>query len=145
MQLARAYSSPQRYYSMSSQIRKQRNEYYQILEKSQKGDLDITEWLKWYLLCLQNAADETEQTLQDVLKRVEFWDKHASLALNARQRTMLERMQEGFFGNLSSSKWAKITKCSQDTAGRDIADLAEKGILKKSDSGGRSTNYELLW
>lgn len=145
MQLARADDSPHRYYSMSSQIRKRRNEYYQILEKSQKGDLDITEWLKWYLLCLKHAAEDTENTLVDVLKRVDFWDKHGSTALNARQRTMVERMQEGFFGNLSSSKWAKMTKSSQDTAGRDIADLIEKGILKKSESGGRSTRYELLW
>ncbi|SDE33741.1 Fic family protein [Dyadobacter soli] len=145
MQLARADDSAHRYYSMSSQIRKRRNDYYQILEKSQKGDLDITEWLKWYLLCLESAAEETEQTLQDVLKRVEFWDKHASVSLNARQRTMIARMQEGFFGNLSSSKWAKMTKSSQDTAGRDIADLIEKGMLKKTDSGGRSTRYELLW
>lgn len=145
MQLARAENTAQRYYSMSSQITKRRNEYYQILEKSQKGDLDITAWLGWYLSCLKSAAEETETTLSSVLHRVDFWDKHASTALNVRQRTMVERMQENFFGNLSSSKWAKMTKCSQDTATRDINDLVEKGILKKSGSGGRSTRYELIW
>ncbi len=145
MQLARADNSPQRYYSMSSQIRKRRNEYYHILEKSQKSDLDITEWLEWYLLCLKNAAEETGNILSSVLRRVNFWDKHASVPLNTRQRTMVERVQEDFFGNLSSSKWAKMTKCSQDTATRDITDLVAKGILRKSESGGRSTRYELVW
>lgn len=145
MQLARADKSAQRYYSMSSQIRKRRKEYYQILEKTQKGDLDITGWLEWYLLCLKDAVTATEETLVTVLKRVDFWDKHTSTDLNTRQRTMITRMQEDFFGNLSSSKWAKMTKCSQDTATRDINDLVEKGIFQKSDSGGRSTRYELIW
>ncbi|GGM98474.1 cell division protein Fic [Dyadobacter beijingensis] len=145
MQLARADDSTQRYYSMSSQIRRQRNEYYAILEKTQKGDLDITAWLEWFLLCLQASMKITATTLDAVLKRVHFWDKHASTALNARQRTMINKMQEGFFGQLSSSKWAKMVKSSQDTATRDIQDLVEKGVLKKSESGGRSTHYELLW
>jgi len=145
MQLARADKSAQRYYSMSSQIRKRRKEYYQILEKTQKGDLDITGWLEWYLLCLKDAVTATEETLVIVLKRVDFWDKHTSTDLNTRQRTMIARMQEDLFGNLSSSKWAKMTKCSQDTATRDINDLVEKGIFQKSDSGGRSTRYELIW
>ena len=145
MQLARADKSAQRYYSMSSQIRKRRKEYYQILEKTQKGDLDITGWLEWYLLCLKDAVTATEETLVIVLKRVDFWDKHTSTDLNTRQRTMITRMQEDLFGNLSSSKWAKMTKCSQDTATRDINDLVEKGIFQKSDSGGRSTRYELIW
>lgn len=145
MQLARAEKSAQRYYSVSSQIRKRRNEYYHILEKSQKSNLDITAWLAWYLSCLKSSAEETETTLSNVLRRVDFWDIHASKDLNARQRTMAERMQEGFFGSLSSSKWAKMTKCSQDTATRDINDLVEKGILRKSAAGGRSTSYELVW
>jgi Fic family protein len=145
MQLARADNSARRYYSMSSQIRKRRKEYYQILETTQKGDMNITGWLEWYLLCLKDAVTATEETLVAVLKRVDFWDKHTSIALNIRQRTMINRMQEAFFGSLSSSKWAKMTKCSQDTATRDINDLIEKGILQKSGSGGRSTRYELLW
>jgi Fic family protein len=145
MQLARADNSARRYYSMSSQIRKRRKEYYQILETTQKGDMNITGWLEWYLLCLKDAVTATEETLVAVLKRVDFWDKHTSTALNIRQRTMINRMQEAFFGSLSSSKWAKMTKCSQDTATRDINDLIEKGILQKSGSGGRSTRYELLW
>jgi Fic family protein len=145
MQLARADNSARRYYSMSSQIRKRRKEYYQILETIQKGDMNITGWLEWYLLCLKDAVTATEETLVAVLKRVDFWDKHTSTALNIRQRTMINRMQEAFFGSLSSSKWAKMTKCSQDTATRDINDLIEKGILQKSGSGGRSTRYELLW
>ncbi|PSL25749.1 Fic family protein [Dyadobacter jiangsuensis] len=145
MQLARADGSAQRYYSMSSQIRKRRKEYYHVLETAQKGDLDITGWLEWYLLCLKDAITSTEETLIAVLKRVDFWDKHTSTSLNTRQRVMINRMQEAFFGNLSSSKWAKMTKCSQDTATRDINDLIEKGILSKSDPGGRSTRYELLW
>jgi len=145
MQLARADRSLQRYYSMSSQIRKRRKEYYHILETTQKGDLDITAWLEWYLSCLKDAVTATEETLIAVLKRVDFWDKHASTALNPRQRAMINRMQEAFFGNLSSSKWAKMAKCSQDTATRDINDLVEKGILQKSHSGGRSTRYELIW
>lgn len=145
MQLARADDSTQRYYSMSSQIRKQRNEYYQILEKTQKGDLDITAWLEWFLRCLHESMKITETTLDAVLQRVHFWDKHASTPLNARQRLMISRMQEGFFGQLSSSKWAKMAKCSQDTATRDIQDLIEKGVLQKSGSGGRSTHYDLIW
>lgn len=145
MQLARADGSPRRYYSMSSQIRKKRNEYYNILEKTQKDDLDITAWLEWYLNCLRDALTTSDDTLGIVLKRVAFWDQHISTHLNARQRIIINRMQEDFFGILSSSKWAKIVKCSQDTAGRDIQDLIEKGILKKADAGGRSTSYELMW
>lgn len=145
MQLARGDGSAQRYYSMSSQIRKRRKEYYHILETTQKGDLDITGWLEWYLSCLKDAVTATEETLMVVLKRVDFWDKHSSTVLNARQRAMVNRMQEVFFGNLSSSKWAKMAKCSQDTATRDINDLVDKGVLQKSPSGGRSTHYELIW
>lgn len=145
MQLARADESTQRYYSMSSQIRNRRKEYYQVLETTQKGDMDITGWLEWYLLCLKDAVTAAEETLVSVLKRVDFWDNHVSAVLNTRQKTMINRMQEAFFGSLSSSKWAKMTKCSQDTATRDINDLVEKGVLQKSHSGGRSTRYELVW
>jgi len=145
MQLARADNSVLRYYSMSSQIRKRRKEYYHILETTQKGDLDITAWLEWYLSCLKDALTATDETLIAVLKRVNFWEKHTTTVLNARQRAMVNRMQEAFFGSLSSSKWAKMAKCSQDTATRDITDLVEKGVLLKSPSGGRSTRYELIW
>lgn len=145
MQLARADNSVLRYYSMSSQIRKRRKEYYHILETTQKGDLDITAWLEWYLSCLKDALTATDETLIAVLKRMNFWEKHTTTFLNARQRAMVNRMQEAFFGSLSSSKWAKMAKCSQDTATRDITDLVEKGVLLKSPSGGRSTRYELIW
>jgi len=145
MQLARSEENGQRYYSMSSQIRRRRNEYYEILEKTQRGDLDITDWLKWYLSCLSDALQSTDETLNKVLQRVAFWDKHANTELNPRQRLIINKMQEGFFGKLTSSKWAKMAKCSQDTAGRDIQDLVGKNVLFKEDGGGRSTGYGLVW
>ncbi|WP_439556744.1 Fic family protein [Dyadobacter sp.] len=145
MQLARAESSAQRYYSMSSQIRKRRNEYYAILEKTQKGDLDITDWLQWYLQCLKDSLNNTIETLDVVLQRTAFWDKNSETLLNARQILMIRKMQDDFFGKLTTSKWAKITKTSQDTASRDIQDLINKGILQKEEAGGRSTNYTLIW
>lgn len=145
MLLTRADGNARRYYSMSSQIRQRRNEYYAILEKTQKNGLDITEWLEWFLSCLHESLLTTDETLNIVLRRVEFWDKHATTQMNERQRLMVNKMQEDFFGKLSSSKWAKITKSSQDTAGRDIQDLVAKGILAKDIAGGRSTAYDLLW
>ncbi|QRR02064.1 Fic family protein [Dyadobacter sandarakinus] len=144
MQLARAEDSPERFYSMSAQIRQQRSEYYSILEKTQKGTLDITEWLKWYLACMRDAMKHTEETSAAVVKRVQFWDKHAETPMSDRQRRMINRMQEDFVGKLTSSKWAKMMKCSQDTASRDIQDLVTKGILEKEAAGGRSTNYRLI-
>ncbi|MCF0057997.1 Fic family protein [Dyadobacter sp. CY356] len=145
MQLARTEGSGERYYSMSSQIRKRRSEYYAILEKTQKGNLDITSWLQWFLLCMRDALQATEETLNVVLQRVAFWDKYADVPLNERQRLMIQKMQEDFFGKLTSSKWAKIMKCSQDTAGRDISDLIAKGLLTKDRGGGRSSAYLLVW
>lgn len=145
MQLARTEGSGERYYSISSQIRKRRNEYYAILEKTQKGYLDITHWLQWFLSCMRDALQETEETLNIVLQKVSFWDKHAATPLNERQRFMINKMQEDFFGKLTSSKWAKMMKCSQDTAGRDIQDLLSKNVLFKEDGGGRSTGYGLVW
>ncbi|WP_138482845.1 Fic family protein [Dyadobacter bucti] len=145
MQLARAEANSQRFYSMSAQIRQRRNEYYTVLEKTQKGTLDITDWLEWFLSCLKDALNVTNETLNSILQRVAFWDKNATVPLNERQRLLVTKMQEGFFGKLTTSKWAKIAKCSQDTAGRDIQDLIEKGILKKDGAGGRSTAYELIW
>lgn len=143
MQLARADGGSQRFYSMSAQIRVERNAYYTTLEKSQKGDMDLTDWLLWYLQCLDRALNATDQTLRNVLMKTKFWDRHANTPLNERQRKMINALFGEFFGKLSSSKWAKMTKCSADTALRDINDLIEKKILQKEASGGRSTNYVL--
>jgi Fic family protein len=143
MQLSRADQSKQRFYSMSSQIRTERKGYYDILEKTQEGSLDVTEWLDWFLNCLGRALANTNETLGAVLQKARFWEKHSRTALNDRQRTMLNKLLDGFEGKLTSSKWAKITKTSQDTAGRDITDLLNKDILLKEPGGGRSTSYLL--
>ncbi len=143
MQLARADESPQRFYSMSSQIRKERNAYYDILESTQKGDLDVTPWLEWFLSCLDRSLLATNDILAGVMKKAKFWDKHTGTSLNKRQRIMLERLLNGIEGKMTSSKWAKMTKCSQDTAARDIQDLINKDILIKEAAGGRSTSYVL--
>lgn len=143
MLLAQSDNSTQRFYSMSAQIRVERKRYYEILEKTQKGNLDITEWIEWFLNCLINALKATKFTLSKVLFKAEFWAKNSNISLNERQRLMLNRVLDGFKGKLTSQKWAKITKCSKDTAIRDINDLILKDILKKEDAGGRSTNYEL--
>lgn len=143
MQLARSEESPQRFYSMSAQIRQERKAYYDILEGTQKGDLDITEWLMWFLACLGRAFDGAETILAGVLGKARFWEAHAGDALNERQRDMLNRLLDGFEGKLTSSKWATIEKCSPDTALRDISDLLERGVLVKDEGGGRSTSYSL--
>jgi Fic family protein len=143
MLLARSDKSNLRFYSMSARIRTERKEYYRILEKTQKSDLDITEWLLWYLSCLLNALRSTESLLARVLSKAEFWRNNSDKILSERQRSMLNLLLEGFEGKLTTSKWAKINKCSADTALRDIQDLISKGILKKDESGGRSTNYLL--
>lgn len=143
MQLARADGTSHRFYSMSAQIRKERKEYYNILEITQKGSLDITRWLAWFLQCLDRAIAATDETLGGVLKKARFWEKHAATTLNERQRIMLNKLLDGFEGKLNTSKWAKITKTSQDTALRDIQDLIEKQILVKEMSGGRNTSYLL--
>jgi Fic family protein len=143
MALARSEASPQRFYSMSAQIRRERNAYYDILEAAQKSDLDITRWLSWLLACLNRAFDGAELILAGVLKTARFWEKHAGAAFNDRQREMLNRLLGDFEGKLTSSKWARIEKCSQDTALRDITDLVERGILKKDEGGGRSTSNSL--
>lgn len=142
MLLARADGSAQRFYSMSSQIRKERKVYYDILESTQRGSLDITEWLLWFLNCLMDALNSSNSTLAKVLHKAQFWEQHADTILNERQRLMLNKLLDGFDGKLTTSKWAKISKCSQDTALRDIQDLIDKKILRKETSGGRSTNYE---
>jgi len=143
MLLARADGIPQRYYSMSSQIRLERKEYYEILEKTQKGSLNVTEWLIWFLNCLLNALNSSERILNKVLFKHKFWNKYATEIQNERQKKMLNKLLDGFAGKLTTSKWAKINKCSQDTALRDIQSLIEKGIMQKDNAGGRSTNYEL--
>lgn len=142
--LARADGSPERFYSMSSQILVERKRYYKELQKVQHSSGDITEWLDWFLHCLKNALLETGNTLQKILHKAEFWNIHEKTSFNERQRLMLNKILNGFDGKLKSSKWAKIAKCSPDTALRDIKDLMEKGILRKEQQGGRSTNYELL-
>lgn len=143
MQLARADETPQRFYSMSAQIRTERNAYYTILENTQKGDIDITPWLEWFLECLGRSLDKVEDTLKGVHRKARFWESLAEVELNHRQKLMLNRLVDGFDGKLSSSKWAKITKSSADTALRDISDLIDKGLLIKEDAGGRSTSYIL--
>lgn len=144
MLLARADGISQRYYSMSSQIRVERKSYYEILEKTQQGSLDITDWLKWFLNCLLDALKASNLTLEKVMSKHYFWNKNTSLIQNERQKLMLNKLLDDFEGKLTSSKWAKITKCSPDTALRDIQDLMKKGILRKELAGGRSTNYELI-
>jgi Fic family protein len=144
MLLARSEDSAQRFYSLSNQILKEKKLYYEILQKVQYSDGDITEWLNWFLNCLYGALISTGETLKRVLYKADFWDKHKETNLNSRQRLMLNKLLDGFDGKLKTSKWAKISRCSADTALRDIKDLIEKGILKQEESGGRSTNYELL-
>lgn len=143
MALARSEGSAQRFYSMSAQIRAERGDYYDILESTQKGDLDITPWLAWFLDCLDRAFDGTERILASVFRKASFWETHAATAMNDRQRAMVNRLLAGFEGNLTTSKWAKIAKCSQDTALRDIEELVRHGVLAKGEGGGRSTNYLL--
>ena len=138
--LARAEQTNQRFYSMSAQIRKERNGYYDVLEKAQKGSLDITNWLLWYLETLLRAIENTEDTLSSVFNKAHFWQKFTDITFNERQKKILNRFLDGFEGKLTSSKWAKLCKCSQDTAGRDISELLDKGVLLKEGSG-RSTSY----
>jgi len=144
MLLAQSDKSNQRFYSMSAQIRLERKQYYEILEKTQKGNLDITNWIVWFLNCLINALKSTDSILTRVLFKADFWRKHIDTAINDRQRKLLNKLMDDFDGKLTSSKWAKIAKCSKDSAVRDINDLIEKGILQKEPAGGRSTNYELI-
>lgn len=144
--LARADGSPQRFYSLSAQIQRERKAYYDILERTQKQSLDVTEWLAWFLETLHRAVDQAQYTLDAVLAKTRFWQRCAapgSAPLNERQVKLVNRLLDGFEGKLTSSKWAAIAKCSPDTALRDITDLLARGVLRKSDAGGRSTSYEL--
>lgn len=139
--LARSEDSPQRFYSMSAQIRQERKAYYDLLEQTQKGSLDITAWLSWFLACLGRAIDNADEMLGAILRKARFWETHRTTSLNDRQRLMINKILDGFDGNLTTTKWAKIAKCSTDTALRDITALIDAGILKKSEVGSRSTFY----
>lgn len=141
--LARADGSPQRFYSLSAQIQRERKAYYDILERTQKGGLDVTEWLLWFLQTLEEALGLAHRTLDGVLVKARFWQRLSGTPMNPRQVKVVSRLLEGFEGKLTSSKWAAMTKCSPDTALRDINDLVQRGVLRRSDSGGRSTSYEL--
>jgi len=143
MLLARSEESPQRFYSLSNQLHTEKKVYDEVLQKVQHSSGYITEWLHWFLTCLYRALETTEVTLKKVLQKADFWDKHKETVLNHWQRHMLNKLLDGFDGKLKTSKWAKITKCSPDTALRDIKDLIEKGILQQEEPGGRSTNYDL--
>jgi Fic family protein len=141
--LARSEHSSQRFYSMSAQIRRERAAYYNILEQTQKATMDVTAWMEWFLACLGRAIDGAQTTLAAVLSKARFWEPLRAVPLNERQRLMLNRLLDGFEGKLTTSKWAKIAKCSSDTALRDILDLVERGILVRNPQGGRSTSYAL--
>lgn len=141
--LARSEKSPQRFYSMSSQIRVERTAYYDSLERTQKGDVDISDWLVWFLGCLQRAITGAQGLLSAVLDKARFWERATAHALNDRQIRVLNRLLDGFEGKLTSSKWAILAKCSQDTANRDIAALIDMGLLRRGEGGGRSTHYEI--
>lgn len=144
MILAQSDGQSYRFYSMSTQIRNERKEYYNILEQTQKGKLEITDWLHWFLNCMLNALEASDSLLSHVIFKHDFWAKNTSLLANDRQKKVLNKLLDGFEGKLTTTKWARITKCSQDTALRDIQDLIDKQILYKLPSGGRSTSYDLL-
>jgi Fic family protein len=143
MALARSEGSSQRFYSMSAQIRRERDDYYRMLERTQRGGLDVTAWQEWFLGCLLRAMEDSQQILGGVLDKARFWERFAKEPLHARQIKVLNRLLDGFEGKLTTSKWAALAKCSQDTAYRDILDLVERGALKKDPGGGRSTSYSL--
>lgn len=144
MVLARSEKTGQRFYSMSAQLCREHKVYYETLEWTQKGGLDITRWQDWFLNCLGRAIDGAQETLGAALGKSRFWERFATEALNERQIKVLNRLLDGFEGKLTTSKWAKLAKCSQDTAYRDILDLIERGALKKDSAGGRSTSYSLV-
>ena len=142
--LAHSEKSSHRFYSLSAQIQQERKSYYAHLEQTQKGDLNITTWIEWFFGCLKRAIENALSTLDTVVYKSQFWEALVKVPLNERQRKLINRLLDGFVGKLTSSKWAKIAKCSQDTAYRDILDLLERGILTKNSEGGRSTSYSLV-
>src|SRR6185437_2284339 len=131
-------------YSLSAQIQRERDDYYFILERTQKGSLDITDWLGWFLATLHRAIEQAHHTLDTVLIKARFWQRWGSTSFSERQAKLINRLLDGVEGKLTSSKWASISKCSPDTALRDINDLVARGLLRKSEAGGRSTGYELV-
>ena len=141
--LARSESSAQRFDSVSAQIRNERQDYYDILERTQKSTLDITPWMEWFLECLGRAFDRTETTHSAVLRKARFWEEHAGLTMNDRQRAIVSRLLNGFEGTLTTTKWGKLATCSHDTALGDIRDLISRGVLEQDPGGGRSTSYSL--
>ncbi len=143
MALARSENNPQRFYSMSAQIRQERNAYYDILERTQKGTMDIAPWMEWFLDCLGRAIDGAQETLSSVLAKARFWERIQALPLSERQRLVLNKLLDGFDGKLTTSKYATLAKCSHDTALRDIEALVQQGILVRNPEGGRSTSYTL--
>jgi Fic family protein len=145
LMLARADQSVLRFYSMSAQIRLDRNRYYDLLETTQKGSMDVSEWLRWFLQCLGRSFDRAERAMDAVIDKARFWDAARDKPLNARQAKVINRLLDGFEGRLTSSKYAAIAKCSQDTGAHDIAELVELGLLERGPGGGRSTHYELTW
>lgn len=143
MMLARSERTPWRFYSMSTQIQRERKVYYEVLEQCQKGGLNISLWIEWFLSCLKRAIEAAAETLQTIFSKARFWESHSGETFNDRQRTLINRLLDGLEGKLTSSKWAKLGKCSQDTALRDIKDLLGRQILSKEQGGGRSTSYVL--
>ncbi len=143
MSLARFENSPQRFYSLASQIRHDRSSYYASLERTQKRDLDVTERLLWFVECLSRTLDAAERACVNVLSKAEFWHRHAPAPLNERQRTILNRLLDGFEGKLTARKWVAIAKCSTPTAQRDIKDLVDRGILMRNKGGSKNTSYSL--
>jgi len=141
--LARAEASPQRFYSLSAQIQRERKAYYDMLELTQKGNMNVTAWLEWFLTTLLKAVEQAHATLDQVLAKAKFWQQAATIPMNERQIKVLNRLLDGFEGKLTTSKWAALSKCSSDTALRDITDLLQHGVLQKTDAGGRSTSYEI--
>lgn len=141
--LTRADGSPQRFYSLSAQIQRERKAYYDILERTQKGGMDVTGWLQWFLIELLKAVEQAHATLDQVLAKAKFWQWAATIPMNERQIKVLNRLLDEFEGKLTTSKWAALAKCSQDTALRDITELLQHNVLQKAAAGGRSTNYEI--
>ena len=144
MALARSENSPQRFYSMSAQVRQERKAYYDVLEITQKGTMDVTPWMKWFLGCLGRAIDGAQLTLSVVLGKARFWERVRGVPMNGRQRLVINRLLDGFEGKLTTSKYGKLAKCSQDTAHRDILALVDQGVLVRNPEGGRSTSYSLI-
>lgn len=144
MLMTRADQMPHRFYSVSAEILQRRNQYYDVLESTQNGNMDITDWLMWFLDTVERAIDFADGKVSAIIDKTRFWDANEQMEMNDRQRKLVNRLLDGFEGKLTTGKWAKIAKCSPDTALRDIQDLIQKGVLRKNDAGGRSTSYELI-